>query len=278
MCGIVGFNWDNRELLKKMTDAIIHRGPDDFGLYNDEYVSLGHRRLSIIDLSKNGRNPLWNETRDICIIFNGEIFNFIELRMDLEKKGHVFQSNTDTEVIVHSYEEYGEKCVETFLGFFAFAIYDIKARKLFLARDRIGKKPLYFYRKGKKFIFASEIKAILIDEEIKRAINSEALNYFLTFRYNPLSQTIFENIFKLKPGCTLVYDLKTNHLRIAKYWSINNLNSNIIKRQEKIVEKEILNLFHDSVKRRMISDVPIGAYLSGGIDSSAVVSMMSKVT
>jgi len=278
MCGIVGFNWDNKNLVKKMADAILHRGPDDSGYFNDKFVSLGHRRLSIIDLSKNGRNPLWNENGDICIIFNGEIFNYTELKEELEKKGHDFFSNTDTEVIVHSYEEYGEKCVERFIGFFAFAIYDILKKRLFLARDRIGKKPLYYYMKGNKFIFASEIKAIIEDKEIKKEINSEALNNFICLRYNPSERTIFNDILRLKSGMTLTYDLIRHKAVLKKYWEIDNRNKKINNKSAETIKNELLELFEDSVKKRMISDVPLGAYLSGGIDSSSVVAMMSKLS
>ncbi len=277
MCGIVGFNWDDKGLLKKMADAIRHRGPDDSGYFTDGRVSLGHRRLSIIDLSRNGRNPIWNENRDICVVFNGEIFNYVEIREELEKKGHRFTSNTDTEVIVHSYEEYGEACVGRFIGFFAFALYDIPGKKLFLARDRIGKKPLYYYMKGGRFVFASEIKAITEHAHVKREIDAGALNNFLCLRYNPSERTALRGILRLKPGTTLAYHLATHRAELKRYWQIDNRNAGIVDRPLKKTESDILELLEDSVKKRMISDVPLGAYLSGGIDSSSIVAIMAKL-
>src|SRR3989338_726705 len=175
MCGICGFNWDDKELVRRMADSIRHRGPDDDGYYTDKDISLGHRRLSIVDLSENGRNPMPNEDKSIWIIFNGEIYNYQMLRPMLEKKGHRFHSNTDTEVIVHAYEEYGEKCLELLDGMFAFAIWDANKKQLFIARDRIGIKPLYYYWKNGKFLFGSEIKAILQCPEIDRKLSKNGL-------------------------------------------------------------------------------------------------------
>jgi len=178
MCGICGFNWEDKEIIKEMSDTLAHRGPDQYGLYTDKFVSLGHQRLSIIDLSEKGKQPMSNENGDIWVAYNGEIYNFKEIRKDLEGKGHIFKSETDTEIIVHAYEEYGIKCVNLFNGMFAFAIYDSKNKKIMLARDRLGIKPLYYYydKINNKFIFASEIKSILSNPIIRRELNFAALS------------------------------------------------------------------------------------------------------
>jgi len=180
MCGICGIlGVENKELVKKMCSIIQHRGPDDGGLFSDKNVTLGHRRLSIIDLSRKGRQPMSNENGTLQIVFNGEIYNFIDLKEELGKKGHKFNSNTDTEVIIHAYEEYGERCLSRFNGMFAFAIWDSRKKSLFLARDRAGIKPLYYKIQGDKLIFASEIKAILLDKDTKRELNLEAFHNYL---------------------------------------------------------------------------------------------------
>ncbi len=274
MCGICGFNWDDKKLIKLMTNTIKHRGPDDKGHYTDKNVSLGHRRLSIIDLSKNGKNPLPNENSDSFIIFNGEIYNFQEIKNNLTK--HKFRSNTDTEVILHAYEEYGEECLKKFNGMFAFCIYDSKKKILFIARDRLGIKPLYYYKNKDKFIFASEIKCILQNNEIKREINKQSLNKFISLRYVPGEETIFNNINRLSSGHYLKYDLKTNKLTIKKYWDLK-IDNNARGFNEEYYSKNTYELLKDSVKKRLISDVPLGAYLSGGIDSSAIVALMHKI-
>mgnify|MGYP001575006018 FL=1 len=204
MCGIAGFNWDDRALIKSMLNLIKHRGPDDYGFYTDKYVSLGNRRLSIIDLSKKGKQPISNEDGTKLIVFNGEIYNFKELRDELQKAGHKFKSDTDTEVIIHSYEEHGIKCVEKFNGMFAFAIWDLNKKELFIARDRLGIKPLFYYFNNKKFIFASEIKSIR-RAEMKAVIDNESLYFYLTYGYTPSNKSIFENIYKLEAGCTLLF-------------------------------------------------------------------------
>jgi asparagine synthase (glutamine-hydrolysing) len=277
MCGICGFNSDNKELIRKMASVIEHRGPDNFGFYLDKNVSLGHRRLSIIDLSEKGKQPIFNEDKSICVIYNGEIYNFNSIRDELEKRGHRFYSNTDTEVIVHAYEEYGENCISIFNGMFAFAIYDIDKKKLFIARDRLGIKPLYYYFKNGKFAFASEIKAILEDKEIKRKVNLDALNKFITLRYIPEGNTIFKNIHRLLAGHYITYDLCKNNLKISKYWDISIDDANILHKPESFFAKRIRDLLADSVKKRLISDVPLGVYLSGGLDSSSVVAMMRHI-
>jgi len=263
MCGIIGFNWEDKKLIRKMMKVVEHRGPDQSGYYTDKNISLGHQRLSIIDLSDKGKQPMSNENGNLLLIYNGEIYNFKELRKELERKGHRFKSNTDSEVILHAYEEYEEKCLERFNGMFAFCLYDINKKIFFLARDKVGIKPLYYYFKDNKFIFASEIKAIL-EHSIKREINLDSLNKILSFRIIPGEDSILKDIKKLLPGHYLVY--KDNKIEINGYDV--NLDYN----------KNFLDLFEDSVKKEMIADVPIGAFLSGGLDSSSIVGMMSKIS
>lgn len=272
MCGICGFNFEDGKLLQNMTDSIMHRGPNASGHYTDNGISLGSRRLSIIDLSKAGNQPIYNEDKSIALVFNGEIFNFHELREKLEKR-HSFKSNADSEVIVHAYEEYGFDCVSHFNGFWGFAIYDSKKKVLFLSRDRLGLKPLYYYYDGEKFIFASEMKAILEDKGINKTMNLDALSNYLTYRYISGSATIFNEIRKLEPGNYMVFDLKTSKFEISQYWDIP---IKIQNRGGQIIEKEIIRLLQDSVRLRLISDVPLGVFLSGGIDSSSIVAMMKN--
>ena len=274
MCGICGFNFEDKRLLKSMAGEIRHRGPNAAGYFTSKNISLGSRRLSIIDLSKAGNQPIYNEDKSIALVYNGEIFNFIEIRKDLEKK-HRFISNTDSEVIVHAYEEYGIDCLSHFNGFWGFALHDSKKKVLFLARDRLGIKPLYYYYDGKKLVFASEIKAILKAPGIKRKINYKALSDFITYRYIPSDLTIFDGIKKLKPGHYALLELKTGKLKIEKYWDVPLKTKS---RSKAIVEKGIISLLRDSVEKRLISDVPLGVYLSGGIDSSSIVAMMGDFT
>src|SRR3989344_8938990 len=272
MCGISGFNFEDKDLIKKMCDSLETRGPDDAGYYTDKFVSLGHRRLSIIDLSKKGKQPIFNEDKTIWVVFNGEIYNFLDIKDELEKRGHNFYTNTDTEVIVHAYEEYKEDCVKLFRGMFAFCVYDLNERKLFLARDRIGKKPLYYTNDIERFLFASELKAILCDEEFKKEINLEALHHYLTFGYIPTPLSILHGIKKLEPGHYLVF--KDKEISIEKYWDVS---FNEIRSDENYFASRLFETLKDSVKSRLISDVPLGALLSGGIDSSIIVGLMSKL-
>ncbi len=270
MCGIAGFSWADKKLIAKMTSALAHRGPDDSGLYVDRYISLGHRRLSIIDTSINGHQPMYNETKNIVVIFNGEIWNYKELKVILEKSGHHFSSSSDTEVIVHGYEEYGEEITKRLDGMFAFAIWDIRKRKLILARDRIGKKPLYYYLDERKLVFASEIKAILVDASIKRSVNMQCLSDYLTLRYSPNEETIFEHIKKVEPGTFLIY--QNGRINKKKYWKLPSFTHRFdpdILKTDKLIE--------NSIKKRLISDVPLGVFLSGGLDSSTLVAYMSRI-
>lgn len=272
MCGITGFvGFNDKNLIKRMTQVISHRGPDDHGYFSDKNIELGNRRLSIIDLSKNGRMPMCNENEDIWITYNGEIYNFQELRKELEEKGHRFKSNTDTEVIIHAYEEYGQNCVKKFNGMFAFAIWDARKGKkqLFLARDRLGVKPLYYTKKGNKFIFGSEIKSILKYKEPKKEINLNALSSYLSLRYTLGNETLLKGIFKVPPASVLTY--KNRQIKIETYW---NSEHNKINLSEKAVQQRVYNYLKDSVQKRLVSDVPLGVFLSGGVDSSVIVSLM----
>ena len=273
MCGICGFNVENKPLLKKMCDLIIHRGPDDFGVYIDLDVSLGIRRLSIIDL-KSGNQPQHNENEDIWIIFNGEIYNFKELRIQLENFGHEFYTKSDTEVIIHAYEQWGENCIKKLRGQFAFCVYDSIKKLLFLGRDHLGIKPLYYFFDGNRFIFGSEIKTILC-HNIKREVNRKALNLFFSLKYVPFNLTLFKGIFKIPPASYLIFELKDKKIHEKCYWNL----SFQIDRGKNIGEltNELKNLLEESIKIRLNSDVPLGVFLSGGIDSSAIVAMMSKL-
>jgi asparagine synthase (glutamine-hydrolysing) len=277
MCGIVGFNWEDKSLVRRMTEAIVHRGPDDSVIFTDSGVSLGMRRLSIIDLKK-GIYPLTNEDRNIFLIFNGEIYNFHKLRQMLEEKGHFFRTQTDGEVMVHAYEEYKENFLKLLNGMFAVCIYDSKAKELIIARDRIGIKPLYYYYNKGNLVFASEIKSILELNSVKREVNLHAMNHYFALRYNPSEQTLFEGIKRLLPGHFIRFSLQDKTMVVSKYWDINIDNS---EQKEKMslreYEKKLFELLKDSVKKQLISDVPLGAYLSGGIDSSAIVLMMSLI-
>ena len=272
MCGIVGFNWRDEKLLEQMMAVVAHRGPDESGIYLDDHVSLGHQRLKIIDLV-TGKQPIHNEDNSLQIVFNGEIYNYLELKESLIQKGHRFYTNSDTEVIIHAYEEYGADCVKQFNGAFAFAIWDKNRQRLFLARDRLGIKPLYYYINANRFIFASELKAILEYEGVRRNINISALNEFLTYRYVPSERTLIENIYKLLPGHILL--LKDGKIQTSKYW---DLVENITDEPEEYYVERLRELLRQSVKQRLMSEVPLGVYLSGGLDSSCVVALMSEIT
>ena len=269
MCGIVGFNFRDKELLRKMMNSVKHRGPDQSGGIISEHFSLGHQRLSIIDLSERGKQPMCNEEGDKWVAFNGEIYNFKEIREGLEKKGHRFKSNTDTEVIVHAYEEYGPKCVNLFNGMFAFAIVD--GKKLFIARDPVGIKPVYYYLDKERFIFSSEIKAIL-EHDFKAEVNYNGVDNLLSYRIVPGEETLFKNVKKLLPGYYLIYE--EGKVVVRKYY---NLNFEREEWGEDVLVKKFKDLFVKSVERRLIADVPLGAFLSGGLDSSCVVGIMSKL-
>jgi len=281
MCGICGkleFDPEAKvapHLLKHMADAIVHRGPDDEGYYAKGQIGLGFRRLSIIDLG-GGHQPLSNEDGSIWIVFNGEIYNYQELRALLVTKGHVFRTQSDTEVIVHLYEEYGRDCVEKLRGMFGFAIWDSVRKCLFLARDRVGIKPLYYYL-GDKFIsFASEMKAILVDPEVRRDIDPAIIDRFLTYFYVPGSPTMLRNFFKLEPGHWLA--VQDGRIQIQSYWDLNFQPADPGEKSAQDLEMEVIGLLDHTVQLHMISDVPVGFLLSGGLDSTAMLSLTAKKT
>lgn len=280
MCGIAGIVHLDRKpvdavILKRMNHTLTHRGPDGEGYYIDRFCGMAHRRLSIIDL-EGGKQPLSNENQSLWIVFNGEIYNFLELRKSLEEKKHIFTTHSDTEAIVHLYEEYGEKSVELLQGMFAFAIWDKPRQTLFIARDRIGIKPLYYFYDGKKLIFASEIKAILAyDNTIDRELDYTAINDYLTYSFIPSPKSIFKKIRKLDAGHYLVVRPGEQTLHIKKYWDISFAGK--LDLDEDSIQEQIRENLRIAVQSHLISDVPLGAFLSGGIDSSAVVAAMSKI-
>ncbi|AFV22880.1 putative asparagine synthetase, glutamine-hydrolyzing [Methanolobus psychrophilus R15] len=272
MCGITGFNWKDAKLLKKMCDAIKHRGPDDEGAHVDDTVSLGHRRLSILDLSEKGHQPMYSEDGDLVLVYNGEIYNFLEIKEELISKGHHFRSRTDTEVILHCYQEYGTDCVRHFNGMWAFCIYDRSKNNLFLSRDRFGIKPLYYHYDGSSFIFASEIKALL-EHDIPRKENREIIFDYLYYNLTDHTEdTFFKGIRRLMPGHNLIFDLNTNKMEISRYYDVHDRLTEGANDCGKLKE-----IFTDAVRKRLIADVPVGSCLSGGIDSSAIVVTMRKV-
>lgn len=271
MCGIIGIlsKEIDKEELKRATKLLSYRGPDAYGYYFDKNVALGHRRLSIIDLSKKAKQPMANKNETLWIVYNGEIYNFKELREDLEKK-YDFKSNSDTEVILHAYEEYGEKCVEKLNGMFAFAIWNSKDRSLFLARDRAGIKPLYFFKDNEKFVFSSEIKG-LFEFGIEKELNKEVLYDYFNYQTSIGSETLFKNIFSFPPGHYAI--ARQGGVIIKKYWSPEY---NIIKADERYYSSRLKMILEDSVERQMVSDVPVGTFLSGGLDSSVITALASK--
>ena len=279
MCGIAGFNWNDPNLIKKMNNSLKHRGPDGFGTYTDNLISLGHRRLAIIDLTERGKQPMEYEHkgRKAIITYNGEVYNFLELREKLEKKGYKFKSNTDTEVILASYLEWGFDCVKKFNGMWAFCIYDLQKKILFCSRDRMGQKPFYYYYDGERFIFASEIKAIIAAKKInkKENIYKEAVQLYFALGFIPAPYSIYKNTFKLEARQNLVFDLNKKKIKKWYYWDLPRYNP--IYDKKKLI-KEGKKLLYDAVKLRMRSDVPVGAFLSGGLDSSSVVGIMRKFT
>ncbi|MEZ4867715.1 MAG: asparagine synthase (glutamine-hydrolyzing) [Caldilineaceae bacterium] len=278
MCGIAGkVTFTGApvagELIHAMCDGIAHRGPDESGVYVKGVVGIGNRRLSIIDLA-GGHQPICNEDETIWIVFNGEIYNFLELRELLVKKGHRFKTNSDTEAIVHLYEEYGVDCLQHLNGMFAFAIWDEAHQRLLLARDRLGKKPVVYALTKQALTFASEIHALLQDGTVPRRLDLEALNLYLTLLYVPSPWTMLKDVRKLPPGHYLLWE--QGEITIKRYWDVKfNPHPNY---SEAEAIAEIRALLEDSVRRRLISDVPLGAFLSGGLDSSTIVALMTKIT
>ena len=285
MCGISGVvNCGDRGTLARMTYVQAHRGPDDSGLWDrtfpdGSYIGLGSRRLAILDLSPVGHMPMCNEDRTVWITYNGEIYNFAELRQELESKGHRFASNTDTEVIVHLYEQEGPDCVKRLNGMFAFAICDLRSSTptLFVARDHFGVKPFYYFHDGERFAFASEIKALLQIPEIEAELDPASLHQYLTFLWVPDPKTMFRRIFKLPAGHYAT--LHKGEFRLTQYWDLTFPSAHQTHaRLEDDLSEEVRERFRRSVEAQMVSDVPIGAFLSAGLDSSSIVAMMSRAT
>ncbi len=284
MCGIAGLivsqdSINTTSVLQNMSNAIAHRGPDDEGFFEaktrcGQYrIGLAHRRLSIIDLD-TGHQPLGNHDNSIQIIFNGEIYNFKELRNELLKKGYEFKTSSDTEVIVYAYEEYGERCVELLRGMFAFAIWDSNLQRLFIARDRFGKKPLFLYQHGKNLAFSSEIKSLLVIPTINKEIDQTAIWNYFSYRYVPGPDTLFKHVKKHMPGYYAIWE--QGRITYKKYYTPPDCCPQLAKETPNNVEDIFLDHLEDAVKIRMVSDVPFGAFLSGGIDSSAIVALMSR--
>jgi len=279
MCGICGFVDADRldsgasVLLKRMTDVIVHRGPDDEGFYVDDRAALGMRRLSIIDLT-TGHQPIHNEDKTVWIVFNGEIYDFPEIKKDLLARGHAFYTNADTEVVVHLYEERGADFVEALNGMFAVALWDTRKKRLILARDRLGVKPLHYRLDGRRIFFASEIKSLL-QAPFDREIDLESLSRFFAFEYVPAPRSIFKGIRKILPGHRVVFE--DGRAEETCYWDVRYAEHKVEPRPEAEYCEEIIPRLRDAVRRRLISDVPLGVFLSGGIDSSAVTALMSEV-
>jgi asparagine synthase (glutamine-hydrolysing) len=285
MCGIAGLmNCGDGEALARMTRVQAHRGPDDSGLWERKFpdggfVGLGSRRLAILDLSPDGHMPMCNEDRTVWITYNGEIYNFVELRRELESKGHRFASHTDTEVIIHLYEQEGADCVKRLNGMFAFAICDLRSSSptLFVARDHFGVKPFYYLHSGKRFAFASEIKALLQVPGIDAELDSESLHQYLTFLWVPDPKTMFRGILKLPAGHCAT--LRGGELKLTQYWDLTfPAVGHAASRSDRDLTEEVRDRFRRSVEAQMVSDVPLGAFLSAGLDSSSIVAMMARAT
>ncbi len=279
MCGIAGI-FDTREgrcvdeqLLERMNQSQFHRGPDDGGIHVEPGIGLAHRRLSIIDLS-NGHQPLFNEDGSVVVVFNGEIYNFPELTTELLAAGHQFRTHCDTEVIVHAWEEWGEACVDRFRGMFAFAVWDRNRRSLFLARDRLGIKPLHYaLLNDGRLLFGSELKSLLVHDGLPRKIEPCSVEDYFALGYVPEPRTIFTDVFKLPPGHTLTIRRGDTRLQPRQYWDVDFSPNGITDEAE--AREQLIARFEEAVRIRMIADVPLGAFLSGGVDSSAVVAMMA---
>ena len=283
MCGINGLVKLNRrsklgnlrEIVHTMNERIIHRGPDSEGLYDNDLCALGMRRLSIIDL-EGGSQPIWNESKDKLIVFNGELYNFQKLKDDLLKKGHIFFTNSDTEVVLHGFEEYGTNFFDKMEGMYAFCIYDLSEKKWILARDRIGEKPLYYFKNDDTFIFGSELKSLLCTGIVPKRINREALSVFFQLTYIPAPNCIIEGVKKLPPASYMILDAN-GEFSVEKYWTLK-ISENYEFQDYEFCKKRLREAFFNSVEQRMVSDVPIGAFLSGGFDSTIVVGTMSQLS
>jgi asparagine synthase (glutamine-hydrolysing) len=280
MCGIAGMldlmgRAVEKPVLKRLCDTLAHRGPDEEGYFLRNGTGLGQRRLSIIDLS-TGRQPLGNEDGTVWVTFNGEIYNFQELRQRLEKAGHRFATHSDTEVIVHAYEQYGVECVRQFRGMFAFALWDERQRTLFLARDRVGKKPLFHTHAGGQFLFASELQALVQHPAVSRETDLTSIDDYLTYGYIPAPRTIYRGVFKLPPAHWLLLNADSGDTRMERYWRLEYAPKLDLHPNE--AAEGLLEVLTEAVRLRLIADVPVGALLSGGVDSSLVVALMSRLS
>lgn len=277
MCGITGivspFQTPPLDVLQRMTATISHRGPDDTGFFVEPGVGFGHRRLSVIDLSDRGHQPMANDAQTLWIAYNGEVYNYIEIRRNLLARGYSFKSDSDTEVILHAYEEFGEDCLQLFKGMFALAIWDSVKKRFFAARDRVGIKPFYYYFDGKTLVFGSEIKALLQHPAVNAQPDEEAIRRYLLFGNTMSDQTWYSCIKSLPPGCWL--SLENGRLKIQKYWDIKYEPD--YSRSYESLSEELLSLLEDAIALHLRSDVPVGAYLSGGIDSSSIVSLATPM-
>src|SRR5271167_1160106 len=279
MCGIAGiFDYRgraeiDRTLLRRMTDILGHRGPDGDGYHIEPGIGLGHRRLAIVDLA-TGDQPLFNEDRAVCVVYNGEIYNFQPLMTELSALGHVFRTRCDTEVIVHAWEEWGEACLDRFNGMFAFALLDEQRQTLFLARDRLGEKPLYYsFLPDGRLLFASELKSLVCCPQLDRRLDPQAVEEFFAFGYIPDPRSIYCSVRKLAPAHCLLVRRGEEPPQPRAYWQLRFVDGSSTRKEE--AEEELISRLHQSVRMRMIADVPLGAFLSGGVDSSAVVAMMA---
>ena len=285
MCGLTGFCDFNKKLadsdLQKASDCLKHRGPDGSGtaIFHtaDAAIGLGHRRLSVLDLSQLGNQPMYSDDKSIVIILNGEIYNFMEIRKELESAGHSFHSHSDTEVVIKAYQEYGINAVHKFIGMFAFALYDIKKQLIYLLRDRAGVKPMHYYYKNNCVLFASELKSIYTYPVFEKNINEEAVSLFFKYGYIRAPHTIFENTFKVKPGHYVTIDIGRKNIEEIKYYDVlDYYNKPKLKITEEAAMEEVERLFTSAFQYRMVSDVPVGVFLSGGYDSSVVTAVLQK--
>lgn len=279
MCGIVGIinhhaASDAKSLIRRMTNSMVHRGPDGSGEFLTEEVAIGHRRLAVIDL-ENGTQPIFNEDGTIAVVLNGEIYNYLKLRQELESRGHIFKTQTDTEVLVHLYEELGGECVAMLEGMFAFAIYNSRNRRVLLARDRMGKKPLFYFMYGDTLVFASELETLRQHPQMPRELDSNAVSDFLSLHYIPSPNTIYRNVRKLPPAHQLEFRLNDGTISIRGYWHLDYSLKTEMPFEE--AAKELRSLVEKAVEKRLIADVPVGTFLSGGIDSTVITALTTKL-
>ena len=283
MCGIVGIASNKpvaaRDVLNRQCAVLHHRGPDDEGAWwsSDGQVGLAQRRLSIIDLSPAGHQPMRDASGGLCIVFNGEIYNFRDIRRELEARGHSFRSTSDTEVLLEAYREWGADCLGHLNGVFAFALYDLAARRLFLARDRVGEKPLFYRLEGHTLTFASELKALMADPAFPRRLDMESLDHYLAFGYVPGAMCLLQGVRKLPPAHALTFNVDSGQAQIRRYWQLPEPAATADANPAELLG-EFERLLEDSVRRQLVADVPVGVLLSGGVDSSLVTAMAARVS